>query len=63
MIGQCGNFHGINSTVEIACVFIILADYCLHHLANNVAINTHDYIRMDLMVANIRLLAPLKRRQ
>jgi hypothetical protein len=53
-------------------------DYRLRHLINNVAIHiyTHDYIRMeitvfenftasivDLMVANIRLLAPLTCRQ
>jgi hypothetical protein len=54
----------------------IFADYHLRHLVNNVAmhINTHDYIRMeitivfenlvvDLMVANIRLLALLLHRQ
>ena len=53
-------------------------DYRLRHLINNVAIHiyTHDYIRIeiavfenftasivDLMVANIRLLAPLTCRQ
>ena len=53
-------------------IFRILADYRLRHLVNNFAIHiyTHDYIRMkitvfenftasivDLMVANIRLLA------
>ena len=59
--------------------FIILANYRLRHRVNNMAIHiyTHDYIRMeitvlylkisrhqvDLMVANIRLLAPLSRRQ
>ena len=55
------------------------ADYRLRHLVNNVAVHiyTHDYIRMeitivfenftasivDFMVANIRLLVPLTRRQ
>ena len=59
-------------------LFTLSDDYRLRHLINNVAIHiyTHDYIRMeitvfenftasivDLMVANIRLLAPLTCRQ
>jgi hypothetical protein len=63
----------IDVTVKIAWdIFRILANNC--HIVNNVAmhIDTHDYIRdncivfesftasiVDLMVANIRLLAPL----
>jgi hypothetical protein len=76
MIGQYCNFQGINSTVEISWyIFRILVDYRLRHLVNNVAIHiyAHDYIRMeivfenftasivDLMIENIRFLAPLSR--
>ena len=53
MIGQCCNFQGINSTVEISWdIFRILADYRLRHLVNNVAIHiyTYDYIRMEITV-------------
>ena len=40
MIGQCCNFHGINSMVEISWdIFRILANHCLRHLVNNVAIH------------------------
>jgi hypothetical protein len=40
VIGQCCNFQGINSTVEISWdIFRILADYRLRHLVNNVAIH------------------------
>jgi hypothetical protein len=46
--------HGVNSTVEISWnIFIILADYCLRHLDNNMTIYiyaTHDYIRMEITV-------------
>jgi hypothetical protein len=58
VIGQCCNFHSINSTVEISWdIFIILANYCLLHLVNNVAIHiyTHDYIRMEIHVTVVYL--------
>jgi hypothetical protein len=49
-------FYGINSTVEIAWdVFRILADYRLRHLVNNVTINTHDYIRMEITVLYLKI--------
>jgi transcriptional regulator of met regulon len=49
-------FYGIKSTVEIAWdVFRILADYRLRHLVNNVAINTHDYIRMEITVLYLKI--------
>jgi len=36
------NFHGINSTVDIAFdIFRILADYRLCHLVNNVAMHIY----------------------
>ena len=49
MIGQCCNFHGINI---MRYFFIILADYSLRHLVNDVAIHIyiHDYIRMEITV-------------
>jgi len=36
---------------------IILADYRLHHLVNNVAIHiyTHDYIRMEITVLHLKI--------
>jgi hypothetical protein len=46
VIGQCSNFHGINSTVEISRdIFRNLADYRLRHLVNDVAIhmNTSEW--------------------
>ena len=53
------NFHGINSTFEISWdIFRILADYCLHHLVNDVAIYicpTHDYIRMEITVLYLKI--------
>jgi hypothetical protein len=58
MIGQCCNFQGINSTVEILWnIFRILADYRLPHLVNNVAIHiyTHDYIRMEITVLYLKI--------
>jgi hypothetical protein len=49
-------FFAINSTVEIARdVFRILADYRLRHLVNNVTINTHDYIRMEITVLYLKI--------
>ena len=52
------NFHGINSTFEISWdIFRILADYCLHHLVNDVAIYicpTHDYIKMAITVLYLK---------
>jgi len=60
VIGQCCNFHGINSTVEISWdIFRILADYRLRHLVNNMAIYiypTHDYIRMEITVLYLKIL-------
>ena len=52
MIGQCCNFHGINSTVEIARDIFFLNFSRLRHLVNNVAIHIygHDYIRMEIAV-------------
>ena len=58
MIGQCCSFHGINYTVEIArCMFRILADYRLRHLANDLGIHiyTHDYIRMEITVLYLKI--------
>jgi len=58
VIGHCCNFQRINSTVEIArSIFIILADYPLRHLVNNVAIHiyTHDYIRMEITVLYLKI--------
>jgi hypothetical protein len=56
VIGQCCKFHGINTTVDIACdiLFRILAAY-VHHLVNNVVIciYTHDYIRMEITVLHL----------
>ena len=47
MIGQCCNFHGINSTVEKHDIFLNFSR--LRHLVNNAAIHIyeHDYIRME----------------
>ena len=59
MIGQCCNFHSINSMVEISRdIFRNLADYCLRHLVNNMAIHiyTHDYIRMETTVLYLKIL-------
>jgi hypothetical protein len=56
VIGQCCNFHGINSTVEISWdIFRIFADYLLRHLVNNVAIHWHDYIRMEITVLYLKI--------
>ena len=56
MIWQCCNFHGINSTVEIAWhIFRILADYRLRHLVNNVAIHIYNYIRMEITVLYLKI--------
>ena len=58
MIGQCCNFHGINSTVEISWdIFWILVDYRLRHLVNNVAIHIyiHNYIRMEITVLYLKI--------
>ena len=58
VIGQCCNFQGINSTVEISWdIFRILADYRLRHLINNLAIHiyTHDYIRMEITVLYLKI--------
>jgi len=58
VIGQCCNFQGINSTVEIArSIFRILAAYRLRHLVNNVAIHiyAHDYIRMQITVLYLKI--------
>ena len=47
-------------TIEIEWdIFRILADYRLRHIVNNVAIHIYAHF----MVANIRLLSPLTRRQ
>jgi hypothetical protein len=55
VIGQCCNFHGINSTVETSRV--ILTDYRLCHLVNTVAIHIyiHDYIRMEITVLYLKI--------
>jgi hypothetical protein len=58
MIGQCCNFHGINSTVEISWdIFRILADYRLRHLVNNVAMHiyAHDYVRMEITLLYLKI--------
>ena len=58
MIGQCRNFHCINSAVEISRdICRILADYCLRHLVNNVAIHIyiHDYIWMEITVLYFKI--------
>jgi hypothetical protein len=64
VIGQCCNFQCINSTVEISWdIYKILADYCLRHLVNNVAILWDYYMTFSISALVLAPRLPYQARQ